>query len=217
MESKERARPDAQGRPYVYPAGPDVFCPDAAARGAAMKESLSARGMAGLFPLDTALNPGSFGGPKAYALAIAAACEAQIRLADLGLFNIQPWRGPEADSGTAYELGFMAALGKPVVLYTNDFRSFGERVAADIYGGEVYRDGALRRGCRDGMAIEDFGLADNLMLIGAAARSARIVLGEGASGGAMALPGFEAAADFALAIWRGTAASLLLQGPASRM
>ncbi len=76
-------------------------------------------------------------------------------------------------------------------------------MAADIYGGEVYRDGALQRGCRDGMAIEDFGLADNLMLIGAAARSGRIVLGEGASGGAMVLLGFEAAADFALAIWRG--------------
>ena len=86
----------------------------------------------------------------------------------MGLFNIQPWRGPEADEGTAYELGFMAALGKPVVLYTNDPRPFAERIAADIYGGEVYRDGSFLRGSHDGMMIEEFeGFASNLMLVNA--------------------------------------------------
>ena len=133
--------PGLHGRPYVYLAGPDVFYPDAVPRGAKMKAALAERGMAGLFPLDEELNQAIFRDSGAFALAIAASCEAQIRKADMGLFNVQPWRGPEADEGTAYELGFMAALGKPVVLYTNDPRPFAGRVTADIYQGEVYRDG----------------------------------------------------------------------------
>ena len=122
-----------------------------------------------------------------------------MRKADLGIFNIEPWRGPEADSGTAYELGFMAALGKPVVLYTSDPRPFAERIVAEVYQGEVYGDGHLKRGKRDGMMIEEFeGFADNLMLINAASRSARLVLGYNADPATVVHLSFEAAADFAL-------------------
>jgi nucleoside 2-deoxyribosyltransferase len=194
--------PDERGRPYVYLAGPDVFYPDALLRGTRMKEALAARGMAGLFPLDDAIDPGGYGDIKQYALAIAASCEAQIHRADLGIFNIEPWRGPETDDGTAYELGFMTALGKPVVLHTNDMRPFTERIVADVYRGEVYRDGAVRRGTKDGMTIEEFGLADNLMLIAAAARSARLVMGERLDPAAIVHLSFDAAADFAVAIWQ---------------
>ncbi len=195
--------PDGQGRPYVYLAGPDVFYPGALLRSARMKEALAARGMAGLFPLDDELNPGDYPGAAELALAIAEACEAQMSKADLGIFNIQPWRGPEADDGTAYELGFMAALGKPVVLHTNDPRPFAERIVADVYQGEVYQDGPYRRGKRDGMMVEDFGgLADNLMLIHAAARSARLVLGPGANPSSIVHLSFEAAADFAKELWQ---------------
>ena len=194
--------PDVHGRPYVYLAGPDVFYPDAAPRGAKMKAALAERGMAGLFPLDEELHAGDFDGPAGLGLAIAAACEAQIRKADVGLFNIQPWRGPEADEGTAYELGFMAALGKAVVLYTNDPRPFAERIAADIYGGEVHRDGSFMRGKRDGMMIEEFeGFASNLMLVNAGVRAARLLLGASACPSAAVHPGFEAAADFAKKLW----------------
>lgn len=195
--------PDEQGRPYVYLAGPDVFYPDALLRGARMKAALAARGLIGLFPLDGEVHPGDYRDEKELALAIAEACEAQIKKADLGIFNIEPWRGPEADSGTAYELGFMAALEKPAVLYTSDPRPFSERVSADVYGGEVSRDGQFMRGKRDGLMIEEFeGFADNLMLINAAVRSARIALGAGASPGAAVHHSFEAAADFASALWR---------------
>jgi len=158
--------------------------------------------MVGLFPLDGALIPYDYADNGRFALAIAEACEAQIHKADLGIFNIQPWRGVEADDGTAYELGYMAALGKPVVLYTNDPRPFGERIISDIYQGEVYQEGPVRRGARDGMMIEDFGLADNLMLVGAAVRSARQILGEEANPSTVVHHSFEAAADFALALWK---------------
>ncbi|MGB9028032.1 MAG: nucleoside 2-deoxyribosyltransferase [Rhodomicrobium sp.] len=201
--------PNEPGRPFVYLAGPDVFYPDAILRGARMKAALAARGMTGLFPLDGELHPGDYPSGTELALAIAEACEAQIRKADLGIFNIEPWRGPEADDGTAYELGFMAALGKPVVLYTSDPRPFAERIAADIYQGEVYRDGHLTRGKRDGMTIEAFdGFADNLMLINAAVRSARVLLGEGASPSMAVQRDFEAAADFASKLWERQKAQL---------
>ncbi len=195
--------PDEQGRPFVYLAGPDVFYPDALSRGAKLKEALAARGMAGLFPLDAAPDANAKPGSPALALAIAEACEAQIRKADLGLFNIEPWRGPEADDGTAYELGFMAALGKPVILYTSDRRPFAERIVADVYRCEVYRDGQAMRAKRDGMLIEDFeGFADNLMLINAGVRSARLVLGRAAVPAAIVYSSFEAAADFAVVLWQ---------------
>lgn len=194
--------PDEYGRPDVYLAGPDVFYPDAIARGAKMKAALAERGMAGLFPLDDELHAADYPTPAGLALAIAGACEAQIAKADMGLFNIQPWRGPEADEGTAYELGFMAALGKPVVLYTNDPRPFAERITADVYGGETYRDGPFLRGKRDGMMVEDFGgLAANLMLVNAAVRTARLLLGASASPATAVHPNFEAAADFAKLLW----------------
>jgi nucleoside 2-deoxyribosyltransferase len=201
--------PDEHGRPYVYLAGPDVFYPDALLRGAKMKEALAARGMAALFPLDDELHPGDFRDGKELGLAIGEACEAQMRKADLGIFNIQPWRGPEADDGTAYELGFMAALGKPVVLHTNDRRPFAERIVADVYRGEIYQDGALKRGKRDGMMIEEFGgLADNVMLVNAAVKSARLVLGPGADAAAAVHYSFEAAAQFATALWQRQIAQL---------
>ncbi|MGO9867182.1 MAG: nucleoside 2-deoxyribosyltransferase [Rhodomicrobium sp.] len=200
--------PDGQGKPYVYLAGPDVFYPDAIPRGAKMKSALAARGMAGLFPLDDELHAGDFPSGAEFALAIARACEAQMRKADMGIFNIQPWRGPEADDGTSYELGFMAALGKPVVLWTSDRRSFAGRIVADVYGGEAYRDGAALRGKRDACLIEDFGLADNLMLINAAVRSARLVLGASAAPAGAVHHSFEAAADFARRLWQRQKAQL---------
>jgi nucleoside 2-deoxyribosyltransferase len=203
---KADAMPDSLGRPYVYLAGPDVFFPDAIARGERMKQALAARGLAGLYPLDGELDAAQFADPKEFALAIAAACEAHMHKADMGLFNIQPWRGPEADEGTAYELGFLAALGKPVVLYTNNARPFAQRIVEDVYQGQVTRDGGTLRGAADGMMVEAFeGFAANLMLVNAGVRSARALLGPRAGAGDAVHLGFEAAADFAQMLWERSA------------
>ncbi len=167
-----------------------------------MKAALAEHGMTGLYPLDGELNAPAFPDPAAFALAIAEACEAHIRKADMGLFNVRPWRGPEADEGTAYELGFMAALGKPVVLYTSDPRPFAARIISDVYEGDIYRDGAAIRGGRDGFMIEDFeGFAANLMLVNAGTKSACLVLGAGARPSTAVHTSFEAAADFAKMLW----------------
>jgi nucleoside 2-deoxyribosyltransferase len=193
--------PDTEGRPLVYLAGPDVFYADVHSRAAKMRETLAEIGMTGLFPLDGDLTPERFPDKQTLAIAIARANEALMRRADMVIANIQPWRGPEADDGTAYEIGFMAALGKPIVLYTSDRRPFFRRIVDDCYGGDVYNDGALIRGRRDDFMVEDFGLADNLMLINAAVAAAERAGWPDVDAGAIVKTSFKAAADFARQLW----------------
>jgi nucleoside 2-deoxyribosyltransferase len=198
----ETTMPDAHGRPYVYLAGPDVFFPDAAQRAEKMKAALAAREMVGLFPLDNVIDRAKFPNPRDLALAIARANEGLMRDADIILANIQPWRGVEADDGTAYEIGYMAALGKVIVLYTSDPRPFADRIVDDIYRGDIYQDGPERRGKSDRMLIEDFGgLADNLMLINAAVAAVERIMKATADPARVVRIGFEAGADFAKALW----------------
>ena len=59
------------------------------------------------------------------------------------------------DVGTAFEMGYMAAQGKPVFGYSNDGRLYVERVV-----GEAGLDA-------NGLSIEAFEMVDNLMLEGA--------------------------------------------------
>ena len=202
-QSLDDAQAGESARPRVYLAGPDVFFRDAMERAETMKAALAARGMAGLFPLDSEFDRAEFSEPKDLGLAIARANEALMRKADIVLANIQPWRGVEADDGTSYEIGFMAALGKIIVLYTNDRGPFCERIISDVYRGEVYQDGPLKRGSSDRMMIEEFdGFADNLMLINAAVASAERATGERYDPAAIVHCGFEAAADFAMHLWK---------------
>ena len=63
-------------------------------------------------------------------LAISRAMERAMRGCDAMIVNLTPFRGPSADVGSAYEMGFMRALGRPIFAYSNDIRSFLERVAA---------------------------------------------------------------------------------------
>ena len=145
-------------RPLFYLAGPDVFAPDAAARGTGLRALCTAAGADGLFPID---NDGVnvVHDPNA----IRDANMAMIRRCDAVIANMTPFRGPSMDPGTAYEMGAASALGKLVVGYTADARSLVERVSAAM---AVSRgpDGVLRDD--GGMAVEEFAmpLADNLMM-----------------------------------------------------
>src|SRR5262249_43819977 len=82
--------------------------------------------------------------------------------ADVGLFNLTPFRGPSADLGTVFELGFLFALGKPVYGYTSATAIYRDRVAG-VRGPLVEQNGLLRE--RDGYEVENFGLGDNLMIV----------------------------------------------------
>lgn len=146
----------------LYLAGPDVFHPDAVALGAAKKALCAAHGLVGLYPLDG-------GTPDMTSGAIYASCFAMMKEADGGIFNLTPFRGPSADAGTVFELGHMAAMGKPVFAYSNDARDLLERL--HVQPGLARRGGVWRDA--DGMLVEDFGLSDNLMLDGTLALQGR--------------------------------------------
>jgi nucleoside 2-deoxyribosyltransferase len=142
----------------IYLAGFDVFRPDSVAHGERLKALCAEFGHAGLYPLDNALPPG-LQGPQA-ARWICEANLALIRQADAVLANLNDFRGQEPDSGTAFEVGFAVALGKPVWAYLDD-----ERPLVEQLGGVVDAQG---------YAVEDFGLPRNLML----ACTARLVRGD---------------------------------------
>ena len=84
-----------------------------------------------------------------------------MRRADIGLFNLTPFRGPSADAGTIFELGFLFALERPVYGYASAAKKYRDRV--DVEDGPIVeRNEQLWD--RDGYAVEDFGLSDNLMI-----------------------------------------------------
>jgi nucleoside 2-deoxyribosyltransferase len=81
--------------------------------------------------------------------------------ADAIIANLTPFRGPGADPGTAYELGYMAARGKFCLGYSNDPTIYAERVR--LLTKVRSQDGRLVDA--EGLTVEDFGLSDNLMMI----------------------------------------------------
>jgi nucleoside 2-deoxyribosyltransferase len=150
----------------LYLAGPDVFLASAREIGARKRALCAARGFEGLFPLDGESDPRR---PPS-AVAIFRANLALLRAADAGVFNLTPFRGPSADAGTAFELGFLYALGKPVYGYASRGGAYAQRVRAQ--GGKLAR----RRGQlwdAAGHAVEDFALPDNLMIACAIAEAGR--------------------------------------------
>ncbi len=86
---------------------------------------------------------------------------AAIRRADIVTANVADFRGVgEPDTGTAFEIGFAAALGKPIWAYRDDLSPLRKRVPCIAT--------ALRNVCERGYLVEHFGLPVNLMLACAA-------------------------------------------------
>lgn len=145
-------------RPRVYLAGPEVFLADAAAIGAEKCRLADATGFEGVFPLDAALDLSGLA-VREQARRIALANEALMRSCDLMIANLTPFRGVSMDAGTAFEIGFMRALGRPVLGYSNVCDDFAART-------RVYRSGQRHTfdADRAEVAIEDFGMVENLMI-----------------------------------------------------
>lgn len=140
---------------HVYLAGPGVFRHDAPVFAAMLKELCGARGLSALWPLDNVIDEAAE--RAAQADAIRRANEAMIRQAAAVVADISPFRGPNMDPGTAYEIGFALALGKPVFAYSADRRSLLARTAPALAADGIGRDHA-------GLLVEDFGLPENLMI-----------------------------------------------------
>ena len=147
----------------VYLAGPEVFLPDALEIAAAKKRICAAHGLEGVFPFDTP--PQVPPAERPYWMRIYLGNEAHIRSCGALIANLTPFRGPSADAGTVYELGFMKALGRPVMGYSNAAADFLDRTRAFLgLAARARADGGWEDA--EAMGLEDFGLADNLMIDG---------------------------------------------------
>jgi nucleoside 2-deoxyribosyltransferase len=141
----------------IYLAGPDVFLPDAIEIGRRKVELCSYHGLIGLYPLDNAIDTAA---PDA-SLQIFRGNENMMIEADAIIANLTPFRGPGADAGTVYELGYMAGRGKLCLGYSNDPSCYLDRVRE--FTQVRSHDGRLIDA--SGLSVEDFGLSDNLMMI----------------------------------------------------
>lgn len=141
----------------IYLAGPEVFLPDAVELGQRKLAICARYGLTGLYPLDDAVD---LAAPRA-SMAIFKGCEAMMDAADAIIANLTPFRGPGADTGTVFELGYMAGRQKRCLGYSNDPSTYAERTR--VFTTVTASGGRLVDA--DGWSVEDFGLSDNLMMI----------------------------------------------------
>lgn len=132
----------------IYLAGPDVFYTTAKEQAKAIKSECATYGMEGVFPLDAVLD--SIKVPHLMAAQIFLANVRFINSCNAMLANMEAFRGPSMDVGTAWEMGYGYARGMPIAGYCSDPSTYKERVAAHKIN--------------DGHEVEDFDLVDNLML-----------------------------------------------------
>lgn len=148
----------ARPRPRVYLAGPEVFLPNARAVGAEKCRIVADVGLQGVFPLDNALDLSGLGKAE-QARRISLANEGLMRSCDALIANLTPFRGASMDAGTAFEVGFMRALARPVLGYTNAPHDYLDRAKLVRTGPALPFDADHPH-----VEIEDFGLAENLMI-----------------------------------------------------
>ena len=160
----------------VYLAGPDVFLPDAIDWMERKKAICAGCDLAGVSPLDRL-----DGEPAEWAelpqwRQIALRNEAHIRSCAAIVANLTPFRGPSADVGTVYEVGFARGIGLKVFGYATVAAPFLDRTLAFIDGGT--RDPQGHWWDREGLSVEQFGLFDNLMIEGGIAGSGGTLIRE---------------------------------------
>jgi nucleoside 2-deoxyribosyltransferase len=153
----------------LYLAGPEVFLPDAAEIVAEQRRICRELGLVPISPMDA----GEDDGDPALAPAdrIFANNIEMIETADAVVANIDPFRGAEPDSGTAFEVGYAHGRGKPLYLWTEVTATASERVER-YYGPLHVRDDGMLADQDDRM-VENFGGPVNLMLVS----PATVVLG----------------------------------------
>ena len=148
----------------IYLAGPEVFLPNA-------REILEKKSSVAQEFGFTPIAPGDADIPKCdtkfqRGVAISIFDEKLMMDADAIVANLTPFRGASADTGTCFELGFMCALGRHVCAYTNDRRSYIQRVSEALNDQISIDASGEARTTSDGMLIEDFDMIDNLMMHG---------------------------------------------------
>ena len=170
---------EGSGKPvhYVYLAGPEVFLPEPIAAGVEKKARIAAMSraadwpfeLAGLYPLDNQIP--EFRADFDTGLRIYRANIDLMNRAYAVAANMVRFRGPSMDVGTAFEMGYMLGLGKPVFAYYDAAPFYGREEVPGMYVDRVGTHCSVSehdpRVDADGLTVDDFGMADNLMMIGA--------------------------------------------------
>jgi nucleoside 2-deoxyribosyltransferase len=160
----------------IYLAGPEVFLTEAKEIGERKKALCKKYGFEGVYSLDIELDSAGKN-PREIGLCISEANERLIKSCQILIANITPFRGPSADVGTAFEMGFAHALGLKIYAYTNFAQSFTERTVNALNSKvKRFQDGKLRDA--QGMFIEENGLTDNLMIDGCINESTQLLVVE---------------------------------------
>jgi nucleoside 2-deoxyribosyltransferase len=167
--------PATASPPLIYLAGPMVFDRDPVAIFDRMKTLCLGFGVAGVAPLDNQI--GLEGRPPGKDLLerIVSADIALMDRLDGAVFCLDSFRrGPEMDAGTAFEAGYMRALGKPIAGWTRDIRPYPHRVAdffrttfgealTETAAGSVGGTSGLLRDV-DGVLVHSEGCVQNAMV-----------------------------------------------------
>jgi len=149
----------------VYLAGPDVFRSDAEEFGQCLQAICLEHGFEGVFPTDARIDRTG----KEHFEVAKAIFEANIDLihdCNAVIANMTPFRGPNMDVGTAFEIGHASALGKLIIGYTADNRDYIAK-ASDFFSEDLREQHGEWRD-PEGNLVENFGLPENLMVACAA-------------------------------------------------
>ncbi len=144
----------------IYFAGPNVFHPHAKEMEHEIASYCESKGIIALIPGDSGIdwtNPDK----RAIAQQIFAINKMHLDQCDGVIANVTPFRGACVDDGTAWEIGYAFALGKPVVSYGSGFLTTGE-IIESVAG--VNTNHSVPRRDRDSFLIEEFGFQSNLMI-----------------------------------------------------
>lgn len=148
----------------IYIAGPDVFAPDDIEMGKKKVEICEKYGFVGIYP--TFLLPEDIFSGKYdrdfVGESVSKACIDGIMQSDIILGNMTPFRGFEMDSGTAFEMGVAKALNKKLYGYSQDNRTYIERMEQE--GGGVFVDTLGTHRDKRGFAIENVNEGENSMI-----------------------------------------------------
>jgi nucleoside 2-deoxyribosyltransferase len=161
--------------PRVYLAGPDVFFPEPTQWAVGKKAICDRYGLTGVSPLDDLPDEPAEWAAFPFWRRIASRNEAHIRSCQGLIANLTPFRGPSADVGTVFEVGFARALGLAIFGYATTTEAFLPRTLRAIGGAaKPGQDGSWHDA--DGLLVEQFGLFDNLMIEGGIAGSGGVLI-----------------------------------------
>lgn len=162
----------------IYLAGPDVFLPEPIEAGERKKRIIKELcekykwnfNLEGHYPLDNGIE--NFGENKETAIRIFKANIKLMNNCNIICANLVPFRSPSMDVGTAFEMGYMFGLDKPVFGYYDMKPFFNLNLPVEKYNSRVKHSKYHNSKCPpnvdiDGHYIENFDMYDNLMIDGA--------------------------------------------------